>query len=106
MTAAEHIETVAEAPSKWWRRRPLVRFVWFCALACVVAASLVPAGSAAKRAIDALPISDKLGHVLAYFLLASLPALTETRRLVVLHAAGVVALGFVLEYCQSRYVGR
>ncbi len=105
-TAAEHVETVAKAPSRWWRRRRLLRIVWLCALACVVAASLVPSDSAAKQTMDALPISDKLGHFVAYLLLAALPVLTESRRWVALNALGIVMLGCVLEYWQIRYVGR
>ena len=103
MTTAEHTATVARASSKWQRRRLLLRVLWFCALACVLAASLVPADSAAKRAMDALPVSDKAGHFAAYFLLALLPAVTERRRPALLNAAAVAALGFALECWQSRF---
>ncbi len=68
--------------------------------------SVAPSDSAAKHALDALPVSDKMGHLVAYFVLVSLPMLTETRRWAALHAAGIVALGFVLEHWQSRYAGR
>lgn len=97
----------AYAPlSRLWQSRPLLRTAWFCAVACVAAVSLAPSDSTAKHAMDALLVSDKLGHFVAYFVLVSLPILTESRRSAAWHAAGIVALGFALEFWQHRYAGR
>jgi VanZ family protein len=56
--------------------------------------------------MDALNVSDKLLHFVAYFVLMLLPALHEARLSTALHAVGIVALGFTLEFLQSRFAGR
>ena len=75
-------------------------------LGCVVVGSLLPSGSAAKRAMDALNVSDKLWHFLAYFVLMLLPALHERRFVTALQAVGLVSLGLVLEFGQNLFSGR
>ena len=88
------------------RVRRFLRFTWLVLLGCVVAGSLAPSGSAAKRAMDSLNVSDKLWHFLAYFPLMLLPALYERRRATVLYAVGLVSLGLLLEFGQRFYADR
>jgi VanZ family protein len=75
-------------------------------LGCMVAGSLVPSGSAAKRAMDALNVSDKLWHFMAYSVLMLLPALHERRLATALQAVGIVSLGLALEFGQRLFAGR
>ena len=90
----------------WTRRHRVLRIAWLLLLGCVVAGSLVPSGSAAKRAMDALRVSDKLWHFLAYFVLMLLPALYERRLATALHAVGLASLSILLEFGQRLYSGR
>jgi VanZ family protein len=75
-------------------------------LVCVMAVSLVPSDSAVKRAMDALDVSDKLLHFLAYFMLMLLPALHERRLATAPLAVGLISLGVVLEFSELLVAGR
>jgi VanZ family protein len=88
------------------RRRWTLRITWLLMLVCVVTISLVPSHSAAKRAMDALNVSDKLLHFLAYFMLMSLPTLHERRLATPLLAVGLVSLGVLLEFAELLVPGR
>ena len=88
------------------RRHTFLRIAWLCTLTCVVAISLAPSDSTPKRTMDALNVSDKLLHFVAYFVLMLLPALHETRLSTALHAVGIVALGITVEFLQSPLAGR
>jgi len=88
------------------RRRLILRIAWLLMLGCVVALSLAPSDSAAKRAMDALDVGDKSLHFLAYFTLMLLPALHEERLATALYAVGIVLLGFALEIGQFMFAGR
>ena len=97
---------MVKPPSRWQRSRPLLRIAWLCTLACVVVGSLVPRGSALKHAVDALNPSGYLWHLLAYFLLALLPALHETRVTLGLQIVATLAIGLMLEFAQERFSNR
>jgi len=56
--------------------------------------------------LDYLGINDKLEHGLAYFSLALLPALHESRRRLLWIAPALAALGVLLEYGQRLSPGR
>ena len=92
--------------SGWQRRRRILRIVWLLMLGCVVAGSLLPRESAAKHAMDALNPSGTLWHLLAYFLLALLPALHETRLALGLQVVATLAIGLMLEFGQERFSNR
>lgn len=81
-------------------QRQGVRILWVCALVVVVAGSLLAPSSKPMELINELPISDKVEHFSAYFVLAFLPALHERARLAWWIAAGAVLLGIGLEYGQ------
>jgi VanZ family protein len=74
--------------------------LWLLAILVVVVGSLLPSDSGPIKALDALPISDKIDHFAAYAALALLPALHEKRRFLIAAAIGAVALGVALEYAQ------
>jgi VanZ family protein len=74
--------------------------LWLLAILVVVVGSLLPSDSGPIKALDALPISDKIDHFAAYAALALLPALHEKRRFLMAAAIGAVALGVALEYAQ------
>lgn len=78
----------------------MLRGLWLLAILVVVAGSLLPSDSAAIRALDTLPISDKIDHFAAYAALAFLPAIHEKRGFLIAAAIGAVALGVALEYAQ------
>ena len=80
--------------------RGLLRILWLLAVLIVVTGSLLPADSPPMRALSQLHLSDKFEHVVAYAVLACLPATHERRRVVVAAAIGAVALGVALEYLQ------
>src|SRR5260370_30284733 len=58
------------------------------------------------RALDKLAINDKVQHLLAYALLAFLPAIHERRRTVALLIVLAPTLGVFLEYGQLYSPGR
>ncbi len=60
----------------------------------------MPSTSLPLRALEQLHISDKLQHLVAYAVLAFLPAVHERRRFIICAAVAVVALGVALEYGQ------
>ena len=82
----------------------VLRMIWVLAILTVVIGSLLPSDSGPIRALDRLPIGDKLEHLAAYLVLAFLPAIHEKHRFVFLAALGAIALGVGLEYVQ-RYSG-
>ena len=88
------------------RRRGLIRIAWAVLLLCVVAGSLASRGSGLKHALDELNPSDKLWHVLAYFLLALLPALHERRVTVAVQTVAALFVGVLLEFAQGRFSDR
>jgi len=87
------------------KRQAALRAAWVPLVAFVAACSLVPADSAAKRMMDST-LNDKLGHAAAYFSLALLPALHESRRVWAAQAAAAFAIGLVLELVQSLFTSR
>ena len=82
------------------RARLILRALWVLDILAVIAGSLLPGNSFPIRALDRLPISDKIEHFAAYLLLALLPALHESRRFVIISAVGAILLGIGLEYGQ------
>ena len=77
-----------------------VRILWACALIIVIFGSLLAPSSKPMELIGELPISDKVEHFSAYFVLAFLPALHERARIAWWIAAGAILLGVGLEYGQ------
>lgn len=84
----------------------LLRIGWLLMLGCVVVGSLLPSTSAPIRALDELKVDDKALHLLAYLMLALLPALHETRRTSTLLTVNVAFLGVLLECGQRHIIGR
>src|ERR1700738_856266 len=78
----------------------VLRVLWLLAILVVVVGSLLPADSGPIKALDPLPLSDKIDHFAAYAALAFLPAIHEKRRFFLAAAIGAVALGVALEYAQ------
>jgi VanZ family protein len=81
-------------------QRQGVRILWVCALVVVVAGSLLAPSSKPMELINEIPISDKVEHFSAYFVLAFLPALHERARFTWGIAAAMILLGVALEYGQ------
>jgi VanZ family protein len=77
-----------------------MRGFWLAAIVVVTVGSLIPSTSLPMRALDQLNINDKLQHLVAYMVLAFLPAIHERRKFVVAAALGAVALGVALEFGQ------
>ncbi len=88
------------------RRSIILRIAWLICLVAVIVGSLLPAESAPMRALDKLAINDKVQHLLAYALLAFLPAIHERRRTVALLIFLAPTLGVFLEYGQLYSPGR
>ena len=88
------------------QRRRILRIAWLLLLASVVAGSLLPRDSAVKHAMDAVDPGGTLWHLLAYFLLALLPALHETRPVVALQVVATLSIGVMLEFAQERFTNR
>lgn len=88
----------AAAALKPLRRTRLWLSLWALAIAVVIAACLMPPPS-----LPPLPSnSDKLQHLLAYFLLAaSAVQLFAARRALLWAALGLVALGIGIEFAQG-----
>jgi len=82
------------------RPRIILRALWTLAIVTVITGSLLPGNSFPIRALDRVPISDKIEHFVAYSLLVLLPALHEYRRLVIISAIGAILLGIGLEFGQ------
>ena len=78
----------------------MVRGLWLLAILVVIVGSLLPGDSAAIRALDRLPLSDKFDHFAAYLVLALLPAVHESRKFVIAAVLGAILLGVGLEYGQ------
>lgn len=72
----------------------------------VLVGSCIPDSSPLGRAIDSLPINDKVQHVSVYLLLAFLPALHESRRAALGIGFGLILLGVALEGVQLPSEGR
>jgi VanZ family protein len=79
---------------------PVLRTLWFMALAVVIVASLLPSDSSMMKTLDRFPIGDKAEHLLAYAVLGFLPAIHERRGILAALALGVIALGVAMEYGQ------
>jgi len=77
-----------------------LRILWVLAILTVVIGSILPSDSAPIRALNQLDISDKFEHVVAYLVLAALPAVHERGKFIVAAALGAAALGIALEYVQ------
>ena len=88
------------------QRAATLRLLWTVCLIAVVVGSLLPAGSAPMRALDKLDINDKVQHLLAYAVLAFLPALHERLRKLAVLLLIAAALGVLLEYGQLYSPGR
>jgi VanZ family protein len=83
-----------------------LRVLWLLALIAVIVGSLLPAASLPMRALDRLPVTDKMEHAGMYAALAFLPAIRDRRRIVIAAAAGAVALGVALEFGQLLTASR
>jgi len=88
------------------RRAETLRILWIVCLAVVIVGSLLPGDSAAMRALDKLDVNDKVEHLLAYAVLAFLPAIHERRRNLVVVLILAAALGVLLEFGQLYSPGR
>ncbi|HJT88322.1 MAG TPA: VanZ family protein [Bryobacteraceae bacterium] len=82
------------------RVKMLLRAAWVMAIVIVIVGSLLPATSIPIEALGTLGINDKVEHLLAYAVLAFLPALHERWRFVLAAAVGAAALGVALEFGQ------
>ncbi len=78
--------------------------MWLAAFLAVIVGSLLPSQSAPIRLLARLPVSDKVLHFSAYALLAFLPVLYERMRTAMAVAAGLAAIGVLLELGQA-YLG-
>lgn len=76
------------------------------AVVLVIVGSLLPGNSIPMRELARLHINDKVQHFGAYAALAFLPAIHEKRKLLILAALGLVALGVLLEFGQMLSAGR
>lgn len=83
-----------------------LRLAWLVATLAVLTASLLPSSSPPMRALDTLPIQDKLLHLGAYSLLALLPSLHERSAMLVRILIGMLLLGVCLEFLQPYSEGR
>lgn len=96
----------APMPAMTRRRRRMARLLWVVLAVVVIIGSLLPADSAPMRALDELSINDKLEHVIAYLLLALLPAIHERRRILVPLLPTTLLMGILLEFGQLYSPGR
>lgn len=101
---AEHRRKVAMPPVI--ARRGTLRAVWLCAVASVIAASLLPGSSPAIQMLDAIEFDDLVEHFAAYAALAFLPALHERRGAIPMILAALMAMGVALEFGQLQVQGR
>lgn len=81
-------------------QRQWLRILWVCALIVVITGSLLSPKSKPMELIDELPVSDKIEHFSAYFVLALLPALHERAHVAWSLAGAMILLGVALEYGQ------
>ena len=88
------------------QRAATLRFLWAVCLIAVIVGSLLPADSVPMRALDRLDVNDKVQHLLAYAVLAFLPALHERLRKLAVLLLIAAALGILLEYGQLYSRGR
>lgn len=86
--------------------RRLLRILWVLMVAAVVAGSMLPAWSAPVRALAYVHINDKLQHFGAYYTLAALPALHESRRALGVIVGVLLGLAIGLEFVQLCSGGR
>ncbi len=76
--------------------------VWLSLLGAVVVLSLLPGA-----VVSAAPVSDGVGHWVAYFVLALLPVATGARAWMASAATGsLIPLGLLLEVAQMGIPGR
>ena len=83
----------------------LLRFAWVLALIVVIAGSLLPGNSLPMLELARLHINDKIQHLMAYAVLAFLPAIHEKRKFLLTAALAMVMMGVFLEFGQFA-VGR
>ena len=86
--------------------RLVLRLAWLGICAVVIWGSLLPGTSTPIRTLDLLGVPDKALHLAGYALLATLPALHESRRVLALSLVGALLLGLALELAQSAVEGR
>jgi len=85
----------------------LLYLIWLLSILLVIAGSLLPASSPVVRAVQRLPVSQKVLHFCAYTWLALLAVLAvKRRRFVVLAALAMILLGVLLEFGQKLIPGR
>jgi len=89
------------------RKRTLILTLWASSIGCVVAGSLLPAGSTVSLALDRFHMGGKAVHFCAYFLLAALPVIGfKDRRLGLAAGLSMFLLGVVMEGGQHFSPGR
>ena len=79
---------------------------WIALIIIVIIGSLLPADSQVMRAVNRLPVSDKLQHLAAYAALAFLPTLYERSAKLRMILGLTLVLGIVLEFGQIYSPGR
>ena len=79
---------------------------WIGLIVIVIIGSLLPADSQVMRAVNRLPVSDKLQHLAAYAALAFLPTLYERSARLRMILGLTLVLGIVLEFGQIYSPGR
>ena len=85
----------------------LLYLLWLFSVLLVIIGSLLPASSPLIRAVERLPVSQKVLHFCAYTWLALLALLAIKRRsLAVLAALVMILLGVTLEFGQKLVPGR
>lgn len=93
----------SSVPAEW---QVALRVLWLAAVTMVIVLTCMPASSPVIKALDTLPVSDKVEHLAAYLALAFVPALHERRRVLVRIAVLLVVLGVALEFGQMLSEGR
>jgi VanZ family protein len=84
----------------------IVAILWAAALLAVVVGELLPGDSTPMQLVEAAEISDKVLHLVAYAVLAILPAAGFRAMTAVWCLVGVECLGLVLECLQPLVPGR
>ena len=86
--------------------RTFLRCVWAAAVVFVISMYLLPSSSPLIQWSLYIPLSDKALHFSGFLVLATVPALNESRRTAAWLVAALGALGAGLEFAQVLSAGR
>ena len=87
-------------------QRALLRGTWAVAILAVIIGSLLPSDTLPIQLLNTLGINDKVLHLVAYALIAFLPAVHERTGFTLFAGLAFVTLGTALEYGQLYSPGR